>query len=287
MSQTIQQIEAEINAAIAAESALANLNTSNVAEWLQFKNIFVQANYSLQKLWDAFKTDIAALAAGSRYGTLKWFQEISLLFQYGDIILHPEYSVLSEKNGTLFYPVVDATKQIITRCATSEINRTVIIKVAKGTTPTALLPAEKLAFDAYIKDIKPAGVKHQVVTALADRVKVNMNVYYDPLLIVGNLTTLIEGTIIPQFLAAITFDGVFDINRFRDAIEGVPGVANVGDADIQNVSIKQAGLDILGNPYPYTTVSRRYSPYSGYYIWNTQTETLPEDCSVINYIPIS
>lgn len=279
MSQTITDIENEIDAAIAAETALANISTSNTAEWLQFKNIFVQANYSLQKLWDAFKTDIAALAAGSRYGTLKWFQEISLLFQYGDL--------LSENNGSLFYNPVDPTHQIITRCACSEFNRTVIIKVAKGTTPTPLLTAEKLAFDAYIKDVKPAGVKHQVVTANADRVKVNMNVYYDPLLIVGDLTTLIEGTIIPQFLAAIPFDGLFDINRFRDAIEKVPGVANVGDADIQNISIKQAGLDLLGNPYLYTTVTRRYSPYSGYYIWNTQTESDPLDCSVINYIPIS
>jgi len=272
MSQTIQDIENEIDTAIAAETDLANISTSNTAEWLQFKNIFVQANYSLQQLWDAFKTDIASLAAGSRYGTLKWFQEISLLFQYGDL--------LNENNGSLFYSPIDPTHQIITRCATSEFNRTVIIKVAKGTTPTALLTAEKLAFDAYIKDVKPAGVKHQVVTALADRVKVNMNVYYDPLLIVGDLATLIEGTVIPKFLASIPFDGLFDVNRFRDAIEAVAGVANVGDADIQNISIKPDGG-------AYTTVTRRYSPYSGYYIWNTQTETLPEDCSVINYIPIS
>lgn len=264
MSQTIQNIEDELDTIQASKTELSGLNSpSNIADFKLWKSLFAQASLSLQSLWDNFQASLETVLQNNQYGDLGWWQQQILLFQYGD--------ALTVINGKLGYDIIDPTKQIITRCAAIEFNSIVILKVAKQNPPIPLSSTEKTALTFYVDDIKPAGVKTQIVLSNPDQVKWNANIYYNGLIVLADFQTAIEAAM-NAYILSIPFNGNFNINKLREAIFAVPGVI---DVDIQGVFIKQDGGS-------YVTVTREYVPYSGYYIYNTVSGT-PPDQSTINY----
>lgn len=251
--ESVQDITDEINAALDIQAtsnpALTGLSTSTVSEWVGLKAMFTAAVFTLVSFWKAFMAEIEAKIAGGKYGTQAWWKQTMLAYQDGDAL--PE--------GETTYAVIDASKQIITRCAiTKNTNGKIIIKVAKSTGALAgtITSGEFSRVNDYITDIKGFCTDHQLVSLPADEVKSIIDIRYDGKLIQADVLAAVEAAI-NGYLANVRFDGAFNINRFRDAIEAVPGV-HPGGVDIANVQIKPNGG-------AYTTVLREYMPASGYY----------------------
>lgn len=254
MARTFQEIEQSINDEIAQEPSLTQINTlSLLGVLMAIKRVVARAIQTLENLWDAFLAELDKRAAEAVTGSPRWYNDRAREFQYGD--------QLTEKDGKLFYAVVDETKRIVKYAAVTEIEELTQIKIAKDAAGeyVPLTNDELIAFKRYISDIKFSGTKTQIISVAADLVWPVMTIYYDAKLI-GKLETLIKPGVeaaINGHLKGIYFDGKFNLNTFRDSIEKAPGLV-AGGVDLTSVKIKSsAGA--------YVSVTREYAPLSGYY----------------------
>jgi hypothetical protein len=250
-AEIIEAINAELDAQAEANEALAGMSTSNVSEWISMKAKVSAACYSLVRFWLAFRAEVMSIVSAGKYGTAIWWQQTMLNYQDGD--------ALPEGNAT--YAIVDESKRIITRCAISKNSNGVLIVKVAGVAGV-ISSGQFSRVNDYITDIKPFCCDHRLVSLPADDVKTLMDIRYDGKLIQVEIKALVDAAI-TGYLASVKFDGAFNINRFRDKIEQVPGVV---DVDITNVQIRPNGGD-------YTTVIREYTPASGYYNWLIEEST--------------
>ena len=106
-------------------------STSRVARWRLSLWVVATAHYVLDVLFDNYRAEIEDKIRRAIPGTAGWWQQKMFDFQYDTIT--PQIVTLVDLVPT--YTVVDASKRIITRCSVrSDINKNVIIKIAKGTT---------------------------------------------------------------------------------------------------------------------------------------------------------
>lgn len=264
--KSINDINTEMDAAYKAAYGLDGSQMSNVSEWKVFRGIFAQLAFIIYTFFDGYKKEITDLASSTEYGNQSWWRSVILYFQTD--------TALSILNGKAIYNTIDIAKQIIKRVAIVEyFNGSILIvqiKVAKETAgvPAPVSAPELVQLESYVKSRKPSGIQTQIINVAADEVKVTEAIYYDGKL---DLTALQTAVIAARnsYLANIVFDGQFNINKYRDTLEQVPGVI---DTDISGVSIKPVGG-------VYTSVVRTYEPLSGYY------KLVEADC-VFNYIAV-
>lgn len=269
MARTLAQIEQVILDAKDAEVGLNGLNsTSKTAIWRLWVKVVATAQFVFETLIDLKIQELKDQAAATVVGTDKWYADRMLEFQYGHS--------LSESNGRLFYLVDDEAARIIKKVATGTESGLLKIKVAKEVAGvlTKLTDAEKVAADSYVQDIKFAGTSHIVVSQDPDLVKITrMKVYYDGKLVLASFQTLVEDAI-NTYLRDIYFNGYFNINAFRDAVEAVEGAIGGPDIDL---------LEIKPTAGSYTPVIREYNPASGYFSIDPAFPL--SDSAVIEYIP--
>jgi hypothetical protein len=176
----------------------------------------------LEQLWDLMKLNFDSSIAKSGAGTIPWFRERVLEWQYGDAI---KYS-----NGVYSYDLLNEEKKIIKFCSITETgNKEILVKVAKGTTPTALSGGEQVSLGDYLGFIRFAGTQVNVISQASDLCYVNAVIYYD-----GQYSDVIqsnvEGAILAYFnniSSADNFDGKIVVNKIEDAIQSVEGVKYV------------------------------------------------------------
>lgn len=266
MAKSITKIEGEIDGAFEAQFGFDINTTSNVSEWIILRGLVSQVLFIIYMFFETFKTEVSVLAQSTEFGNKYWWIKNIKAFQFGDDLL--------ELDGKLYYQTIDPTKQIIKRVAVPETFRSGIlvvqIKVAKITAGVSapLSAEEKTALIAYVNDIKPAGVSTEVVSIAADEVKVNETIYYD-----GKLEPVAFAAKMLQarkdFLASIEFDGRFNLNLYRDALEAISGP---GSVNIHSVEIRPNGG-------AYSSVGFDYGATSGHY------KLIDADCVIVN-IPV-
>lgn len=255
-----------MDVAYQAAYELDGTQMSNVSEWKTFRGVFAQLLFIIYSFFDKYKNEVADLAATTEYGNASWWRSVVLYFQ--------KDTPLTIVNGKAIYGTIDIAKQIIKRVAIVEFfNGSILIvqiKIAKETAglPVPVSAPELVQFESYVKARKPSGIQTQIINLAADEVKVTETIYYDGKL---NLDTFKTAMLAARnsYLSNIVFDGQFNINKYRDALEAVPGVI---DTDVNSVNIKKAGGS-------YLPVVRTYEPLSGYY-------RLIEDDCVFNYIAV-
>lgn len=253
-----------------ANTVVKNLSVSLVAIWRLFLNIVAVGIWSLEKLMDVFQSEVLETITANQYGQLSWYQTVSFAFQLGDQLVF---------NGQYFeYEIIDTTKQIITQAAaTTEPSEGVItLKVAKGVLPTIvpLSAPELAAYTFYIKGandpvvndgVAPAGTNITIVSADSDELKFAIDVFYDPLILASDGSSVSDTGLFPvedainDFINTLPFDSVFRVIRLVDAIQAVSGITNVV---VLNCDGRKAGevtyTDIL------LETGQQYTTFAGY-----------------------
>ncbi|MEI2758961.1 MAG: hypothetical protein V9G42_05940 [Bacteroidia bacterium] len=241
------------------QTLLSDLTTpSKVAVWRLIFYIVAVALWIHETLWDLMKKQLEDIAAYSRPGTALWYQQEAFKFQFGDSLVWNPTTLKYE------YAVIDATKQIIKRCAVVEGGGFVRIKVAKLVSGvlTPLTSAELAAFDAYINDIKFAGTDTICSSFLPDLLKLAYKIYYNPLVLAADGSQLSNPAVFPvedainNFISNLPFNGVFELSELVDAIQAASGVEDV----IQISAEAKYGL------LAYNAIVERYLPNAGYLI---------------------
>lgn len=252
MARTIQQIydsiigEKESNTTLnelqpnvsSYQSLLSDLTTqSKVAVWRTLFFVMAVAVWTVEKLFDEHKVWIEKRAKEIQVGSLSWYQTKALEFQYGDNLVWNPVTFQYE------YPTEDKMTRIIKLASVTEINGTLLFKLAKldsNNEPTPLedqevnptdLP-ELGAFKVYIHQVKYAGVTVNCVSRPPDMLKLHLKVYYNAMLLDNNGALLTNPAVHPvddavkEYLKLIPFNGLFNVTSLIDAVQDVEGVVN-------------------------------------------------------------
>lgn len=210
-----------------SQQLLADLNTtSRVARWRLMLWVVATAVWAHEKLWDIFKAEVEALAAASHIGTLPWYVEKARGFQYG-------YDLELVNNVPAYVDDVPEAR-IIARAAAKEQGGLVLLKVAKDVSGELqpLSAPEMTAFEAYIDEVKMAGVIVNVISELPDLLRLTATVYYDPLVMAADGSLILEPGVKPVedavngYLANLPFNGALVLTQLVDAMQRARGVIN-------------------------------------------------------------
>ncbi len=238
-------------------------NTSKVAIWRLLFYIQAFAIMTFEKLMDAFGVTVDNKLSTLKPHKLSWYREKAKAFQYG----FPMYTESDEFDNTGYTESEIADSKIVAYAAVTETTlndvRVILIEVAKlnGTDLVPLTTSEFNAFKAYIAEIKDAGNNVIIYNQVADLLKVEVDVYYNPLLIDGNgLRT--DGIGYPVLEAAtlypttLEFDGEFSNAGFIDALQACYGVSR------RKVNLKALQRKPAGGVYE--SVPSSFTPFAGY-----------------------
>lgn len=213
--------------------------------------------WTLEKLFDTHTAEVTDYIATMKPHSLRWYVEKAKAFMYGVPLIDgsDQYDTTNLTDEQI------AEKKIVTFAACTEANATLYLKVAKAG-PAPLTTDEKAAFVAYLHEIKDAGVRIDVISENGDYLKLQMVIYYDPLLINANGESKGTGNkvvedAIKNYIENIPFNGEFRKNELEDAIQAVDGVVMV--------EFERAEHSETGNDDTFEEVIPYCKPTSGYF----------------------
>lgn len=211
-----------------AQTLLTDLtSTSKVAVWRLWAWVTAVALWTHEKLWVAFRAEVDAIVAAAIPGTVQWYREMCLQFQYGDAMVY--------ENFKYSYNPANPANRIIARASATEVGGYVRLKVAKvdGGQVQKLTSDQYDAFVGYISKIKFAGTYCQIISAEADLLRVSLEVVCDPTLINDSGELLSNPSVKPvekainNYLASLPWDGTLRLSALVDAVQQVAGVVDV------------------------------------------------------------
>ena len=230
MARTIQEIQTLILQAKAQEPALNELNsTSKVAIWRLWVYIIAVAIWGLEKLFDQHRSDIDKRLAELKPHTARWYRSKALAFQYGFDLL-PDSDKFNNQGHT--EEAIEASKIVKYSAVIESKNEgRLIVKIAgeQNDTLQPITDAQKQSFEAYLQEIKDAGVRLSVVNYQPDVLHLQMKIVYDPLVLDSNGQSIIHATkpveeLIKSYLKRLPFNGELVLAHLIDALQQAEGV---------------------------------------------------------------
>ena len=268
MARTITDIHADITNTLVTEMAAINI-TINPATWSKVNllrlitYVVAVCQWTIEQLQDAHKAEVNELIAAKKPHSLRWYAEKTKAFQLGDnLVSEQDYY----DNTGISEDDLEAAK-VVKYAAVVRQNRPngrlfLRIKAAttSGTGLTKLETPHLLALTEYINRIADAGVDIEVSSTDAEQLKLDLTIYYNPLILGANGSRL-DGTdpspvpnAIRAYLQNLPFNGLFVLAHLVDALQAVEGV------EIPNLTSCSMSKGALG----FFSVNVEDVPDSGY-----------------------
>ena len=285
MARTTAQIKQQIYDQIAATPSIAVLanNPSQVKIWGLFVNCVAVCIAVFEQLLDVYKVEYESKIQKAPPGSDFWVHQRVLEFQYDSVT--PQVLALDPITMSVYYPVVDETKRIITRCSVKTTGaRIASVKVATGEPPAALSAPQISALQNYLTaggdgtyngrgvGIGFAGAQLKVISRAPDKFYLKAEIKYD-----GQYAATISATVIAaikDYYANITFDGDFKLLTLIDYIQAVPGVI---DIIIEDAAIRADNIIFANKTYMIQNFTEAYSVYPVYAGYVVEETTVGED----------
>lgn len=230
MARSIQEIQELIYQSKTQEPALNELNsTSKVAIWRLWVYIIAVAIWSLEKIFDLHRADIDKRLAELKPHTARWYRSKALAFQYGFDLL-PDSDKFNNTGHT--EEQIEASKIVKYSAVVESPNEgRLIVKIAgeQGEQLQPITDAQKQAFEAYLQEIKDAGVRLSVVNYKPDILHLRMKIVYDPLMLDSNGQSITNAfkpveRAIKDYLKNLPFNGELVLAHLIDALQQAEGV---------------------------------------------------------------
>lgn len=267
MSRSIEQIKNEILRKKESEPTLAELDsTSKVSIWRLWVYITAYVIYTLEKLFDTHKKEVSDGLRELKPHTARWYRNKSLSFQYGFELI-PDTDKFNNKGKA--QDEIERSK-IVKYSAVVESQREsrLIIKIATERNQE-IQPINKeqlFAFEAYMSEIKDAGVRISTINYLPDILKLQMKIYRDPLVMDENGRSILTGEklverVIKNYLKTLPFNGELVLSHLVDVLQEVEGVK------IPHIVVAQSKwIDAKVNDYgDFQPIEVKTIPISGYF----------------------
>ena len=266
MARTIQEIQELIYQAKTQEPALESLNsTSKVAIWRLWVYIIAVAIWSLEKIFDLHRADIDRRLAELKPHTARWYRSKALAFQYGFDLL-PDSDTFNNQGHT--EEAIGASKIVKYSAVVESPNEgRLIVKIAteQGEQLQHITDSQRQAFEAYLSEIKDAGVRLSVVNYQPDILHLQMKIVYDPLVLDSNGQSILHATkpvetAIRDYLKRLPFNGELVLAHLIDALQQAEGVK------IPHLVLAQSKNITIGGGYgAFETIEISKIPTAGYF----------------------
>lgn len=233
--------------------SLENIIFSNVAT----------AMWIMQQLYDRFKIDISDILNAQLSGTANWYAYKAMLFQYG-MELIPETDKYD--NTGLTSEQITAMRVVRYAAAVESRDKSLLyIKVATDEGDGMRKPlssAQLTALKQYLNDIGYAGVRTSVINDPADEMKLQIDIYYDSL-VLDELGKRLDGednqpvqNAIRTYLSNLPFNGTYSNQGLVDKLQAIEGVRI---AEIKSASSR------YGAYTEFKEINAREIAHAGYY----------------------
>lgn len=214
------------------------------------------------QLFDQHKVDVLAILRDNKVHTPNWYATRSKEFQFGYELIGgtDQYD-----NSALTNEQIQAARVVKFAAAVEADDQSVLfVKVAtyNNDIKQPLNSGQLVAFTAYLGRIKDAGVRITVINSPADDLRLEMDIYYNPL-ILDNEGKRLDGTsdtpvqdAIRSYISDLSFNGLYINQSLIDKLQEVNGVEI---AELLQASSR------YGNQVNYIPINARSRPYAGYY----------------------
>ncbi len=193
--------------------------------------VFSVAIYGIEFLMSKHKLEVEAREDQMRIGTMSWWIKICQDFQYGYPLVYNEETHLYE------YAEVHEDAKIIKYATVREIfdGLNILVNADDNGRPIKLPnPSPEIdAFDTYLRKVKIAGIPIMWGSYNADKIKVNLTVVRDPMILDDDGVLIDDGTkpvnkAISDYIASLSFGtGVINKTALLNYIEAATGVIDV------------------------------------------------------------
>lgn len=217
--------------------------------------VFACAAWTLEKLFDTYRQEVDARLDALLPHRPKWYRDKMLAF-LKDRSLEPD----TERYDTTGMTSEEIAAARVVRHAVAaedpEASR-LTIKVAGERDgrrcPLDAQTAKQL--EAYIAQIKDAGVRTELVNAAPDRFDCRLDIYYDPMLQESSVESACR-TAIGEYIENLPFNGEYTNMALVDRIQQVEGVRIV---EFRSATATAAGTSVS------QTIDARHVPAAGYF----------------------
>lgn len=224
--------------------------------------VFASAVWTLEKLFDLHRADVDARIEQLEPHTLRWYVNKAKAYMQGQkLVANCDYY---DTEGMTEQAIADA--RVVKYAVATESNTVVYIKVAREVdgNPAALTNGQLDGLTAYMNEIKDAGVSVQLRNEPADKMRIDLLIYYDPTLLTidsNGAGVLVSGEepvreATKQVIENLPFNGMFRKSDLLAALQALPCVEV---ADIKSVQVKPNNAEL------WQTVEGYDRPFSGYY----------------------
>lgn len=228
--------------------------------------IFAIVLFLFEKIFDQHKKEVLEALSEQKPHTARWYRNKALAFQYGfDLI--PDTDQFNNQGKT--EDEIENSKIVKYSAVTeSESESRLIIKIAteQGRELQPISVGQKASFDAYMQEIKDAGVRITTINYLPDILKLQMKIYRDPLVLDENGMSILTGEkpvekAIKEYLKNLPFNGELVLAHLVDALQKVEGVK------IPHIILAESKwIDASANDYGnFQPIEVKTIPISGYF----------------------
>lgn len=268
MARTIPEIHADITSTLVNELAAVEI-IINPATWSKtnllrlITYIIAVCQWTIEQLQDIHKAEINDLIAQKKPHSLRWYAEKAKAFQFTyNLVPEQDYynntGIPDDKLETS--KIVKYAAVVRQRRANGRIFLRIKVATTAGTDLARLTEEQLDALREYFNRIADAGVDIEIESLIADRLKLRLKIYYNPL-ILGSNGSRLDGTdnkpvpnAIRNYLQNLPFNGLFVLAHLVDALQAVEGV------EIPHLIECYTSYGNL----PLTSVDVEYVPDSGY-----------------------
>ncbi|MBR1839348.1 MAG: hypothetical protein IJ782_01990 [Prevotella sp.] len=225
--------------------------------------IVAVATWVLESLFDEHKKDVDARIEEILPHRPKWYRDKALAFMKDKTLISD--TDVYDTTGMSESDIDDAKVVKYAAATESEESSILTVKIAtKGNDGLEPLDTETATeFLAYMKEIKDAGVRLQVVNQEADRLTCSLTIYYDAILTGSDVQEAVEAAV-QEYVQSLPFNGEYTNMALVDKLQTVGGV--------KIAEVTESKATPLGGAVQQ--IDARYRPVAGYLTVEQITTTM-------------
>ena len=187
------------------------------------------AIYAFEVILDKHYSDVTQKLTEEKAHTARWYRSKALAFQFGfDLVVDSD-----EFNNTGYSAEQIEASKIVKYSAVveAENDSRLIVKIAGETDGelNRLNEQQVASFKTYMQEVRDAGVKLTVINYEADKLFLDLQINYDPLVLSANGQHLINANFpvvdaIKAYMKELPFNGELVLAHLVDKLQQVEGV---------------------------------------------------------------
>ncbi len=230
--------------------------------------IVATAIFALEKIFDLHKQEVAEAIENIIPHRPKWYRDMALKFMVDEVLIDE-----TDRYDTSEMTEEEIEEKRIVKYATAvESNGNLLIKIATGK-QGALRPIPngedntpdyQTAFEAYMNEVRDAGVRISVINEPGDNFSCELTIFYDSILLASEVHRYVLEAI-ENYITGLPFNGEYSNMALVDAVQIAKGVKIVsfGEAKIENSEIQSKVVPKAGYfTFDKNTITLNLMPYA-------------------------